>query len=80
MWNRKERHGRSCETVKPHQEYARYALVGFISCGLRRNSLGAIVESTQGFTKVVDLHCLNCERASSSGRCRLGREVHHERV
>lgn len=61
MWNRKERRVRSCEYAEPASQSARETQVGLIGCGLCRDFCGAVVEQRNGFTRVVGLHCLNCQ-------------------
>lgn len=61
MWNRKERRDRSCEPVEPSPESARETQVGLIGCDLCRDFCGVVVEQRNGFTKIVGVHCLNCE-------------------
>ena len=60
MWNRKERRDRWCEPVErrrnPHANPSRPDW-----CGLVPRFRGVVVEQRNGFTKIVGVHCLNCE-------------------
>ena len=61
MFNRKKRRDRSCEHVNAPAESKHETQVGFMSCGMCRDPVNAVVEHRNGFVQVVGLHCLGCD-------------------
>jgi hypothetical protein len=61
MKNRKGRRMPSCEHVEPLPEPSGERVVGLVACELCKDFVNAVVEQTRGFSRVIALHCWNCQ-------------------